>query len=64
MRYSWDREKNRRNLIRHGIAFDDAVRIFDGPTVEKVDDRFDYRESRDLCSWLGERLGSYSGLYG
>jgi uncharacterized DUF497 family protein len=46
MRYSWDREKNRRNLIRHGIAFEDAKRIFDGPTVEKVDDRFDYGEIR------------------
>ena len=46
MRYSWDREKDRRNLNRHGIAFEDAVRIFDGPTVEKVDDRFDYDEVR------------------
>ena len=46
MRYSWDREKNRHNLIRHGIAFADAVQIFDGPTVEKVDDRFDYGEIR------------------
>jgi hypothetical protein len=40
------REKNRRNLVLHGIAFEDARRIFDGPTVEKVDDRFDYGEIR------------------
>ena len=46
MRYSWDEEKNRSNLARHGIAFEDALRIFDGPTVEKVDDRFDYGEIR------------------
>jgi uncharacterized protein len=46
MRYSWDEEKNRGNLARHGIAFEDALRIFDGPTVEKVDDRFDYGEIR------------------
>ena len=46
MRYSWNKEKNIRNLNRHGIAFADAVRIFDGPTVEKVDDRFDYGEIR------------------
>jgi uncharacterized protein len=46
MRYSWDREKNRRNIVRHRIAFEDAVRIFDGATVEKVDDRFDYGENR------------------
>ncbi len=46
MRYSWDEEKNRRNAMLHGIAFEDAARIFDGPTVEKEDDRFDYGERR------------------
>ena len=46
MRYSWDREKNRRNIVRHEIAFEDAAKIFDGPTVEKTDDRFDYGETR------------------
>jgi len=46
MRYSWDEEKNRRNLALHGIAFEDAKRIFEGPTVERVDDRFDYGETR------------------
>jgi uncharacterized DUF497 family protein len=46
MRYSWNEEKNRRNLARHGIAFEEGARIFDGPTVEKVDDRFDYGETR------------------
>ena len=42
----WDRRKGRSNLTRHGIAFEDAIRIFDGPTLEKVDDRFEYREIR------------------
>ena len=46
MRYVWDRTKNRGNLRRHGIAFEDAARIFDGPTLEQVDDRFDYGETR------------------
>jgi uncharacterized DUF497 family protein len=46
MRYSWDEDKNRRNIERHGIAFEDAKRIFDGPTLERVDDRFDYGETR------------------
>jgi uncharacterized DUF497 family protein len=46
MRYSWDEEKNRRNLELHAIAFQDAARIFEGPTVERVDDRFDYGEPR------------------
>ena len=30
----------------HGIAFEDAARIFEGPTVEQVDDRFNYGEVR------------------
>jgi uncharacterized DUF497 family protein len=46
MRYSWDKEKNRRNLELHGIVFEDAARIFEGPTVERVDERFDYGERR------------------
>lgn len=46
MRYSWDEHKNRRNLDLHGISFQDASRIFKGPTVERVDDRFDYPEPR------------------
>jgi uncharacterized protein len=46
MRYSWDARKNRSNIARHRIAFEDAKRIFEGPTVEKVDDRFDYGEVR------------------
>jgi uncharacterized DUF497 family protein len=46
MRYRWDEEKNSRNLELHGIAFEDAARIFEGPTVERLDDRFYYGERR------------------
>lgn len=46
MNYVWDPKKNRRNVARHGIAFEDAVRVFEGPTLEKVDDRFEYGEVR------------------
>jgi uncharacterized DUF497 family protein len=46
MRYSWDERKNRSNIANHAVAFGDAKRIFKGPTVEKVDDRFDYGEVR------------------
>jgi uncharacterized DUF497 family protein len=42
----WDEGKNRANIKRHGIAFEDAQRIFGGPTVERVDDRFEYGEVR------------------
>ena len=42
MRYIWDEQKNRSNIARRGIAFEDAKRIFEGPTVERGDDRFNY----------------------
>jgi len=56
MRYTWEEEKNRRNIVLHGIAFEDAKRIFEGPTVERVDDRFDYGEIRVYA------LGLVNGL--
>ena len=46
MRYTWTQEKNRSNLQKHRIAFEDAKRIFEGLTVERVDNRFDYGEIR------------------
>jgi len=46
MRYTWNNEKNHLNIRRHGIDFEDAKQIFEGPTVERVDDRFDYGEVR------------------
>jgi len=46
MSHAWDARKNRQNLARHGIAFEDAVRIFEGPTLERMDDRFEYGEPR------------------
>lgn len=46
MRFTWDPDKNLANIRRHAIAFSDANRIFEGPTVERVDDRFSYGEIR------------------
>ena len=46
MTCAWDPKKNRRNIALHGVAFEDAAGIFDGPTLERVDDRFEYGEVR------------------
>jgi uncharacterized protein len=46
MRFTWDLAKNAATVRRHGIAFRDAAQIFDGPTVERVGDRYDYGEMR------------------
>lgn len=56
MNYVWDRRKSQSNLTRHGIAFGDAVRIFEGPTLEKMDDRFDYGESRVYAIGIANSL--------
>lgn len=42
MEYVWDENKNRSNIDKHGIDFIDAVRIFEGETLEQEDRRFDY----------------------
>ena len=46
MIFTWNPDKNAANINRHKIAFDDAKLIFDGITVEKVDNRYDYAETR------------------
>ncbi len=56
MQYFWEESKNRRNVLLHGIAFEDAVRIFEGPTIERIDDRFEYGEVRIYA------IGVVSGL--
>jgi uncharacterized DUF497 family protein len=45
IKYIWVEKKNRRNLSLHGISFEDAIGVFEGATVERVDDRFDYGET-------------------
>jgi len=52
MRFAWDPAKNAANVRRHGIAFQDAARIFGGPTVERIDNRFEYGEVRTYAIGL------------
>jgi uncharacterized DUF497 family protein len=46
VRFTWDPDKNLVNIRRHAIALADAARIFEGPIVERIDDRFEYGEVR------------------
>ena len=48
MEFEWDEDKNQTNIAKHGIGFDTAQLIFDGPTVDWIDDRKDYGEERIL----------------
>ncbi len=46
MKCDWDAAKNRSNFIKHGLRFEDAEQVFEGPCATFVDDRFDYGEER------------------
>lgn len=44
--FEWDPVKAHTNLRKHGVSFPAAARIFEGPTLERPDDREDYGEER------------------
>ncbi len=46
MQFEWDDDKNQRNIEKHGVSFELAVGIFEGPRLERIDDRQDYGETR------------------
>jgi uncharacterized DUF497 family protein len=46
LRFTWDPEKNARNVRARKLAFEAASKIFDGPVAERLDDRFHYDEPR------------------
>jgi len=52
MSFEWDEEKNLENKRKHGISFEEAKQIFDGPVITKDDDRFSYGEERSISLGL------------
>lgn len=56
MAFEWDDEKNQSNIEKHGIQFEDAQKIFDGPVLTQMDDRNDYGEVRETS------LGQLNGM--
>ena len=48
MDFEWDEAKNKANLAKHGIAFEEAALIFRGLTLTEIDDRQDYGEKREI----------------
>ena len=47
MQYEWDEAKNRKNVAKHRLSFEDAESVFSGPCVTFEDDRFDYGDVGD-----------------
>ena len=48
MDFAWDADKDADNQAKHGISFEEATQIFDGPILTKIDDRADYGEVREI----------------
>lgn len=49
MRFEWDEQKRRSNILKHGFDFRDAWKVFNFPMLVALDDRQDYGEDR----WIG-----------
>jgi uncharacterized DUF497 family protein len=47
--FEWDEEKSEKNFRERDFYFDDAIGIFEGLVVDKVDDRYDYGETRHIA---------------
>ena len=56
MRYLWDEAKRQANLIKHGLDFADAEKVFAGPMMLFEDVRQDYGEQRMIGIGLLETL--------
>jgi uncharacterized DUF497 family protein len=37
-KFEWDNDKNTRNLAKHGISFEEASTIFEGPVLTDADE--------------------------
>ena len=49
MRFEWDENKNRSNISKHGIDFEQAKKIFEDPNLLTYEDaRFSYGEIREI----------------
>lgn len=46
MRFEWDEAKNKANLKKHDLSFEDVGLVFSGPILTVEDERRDYGEQR------------------
>ena len=48
MKFEWDEQKNRINIQKHGISFEDAKAIFEDVRITADDTRQSYGEMRNI----------------
>ena len=56
MRFTWDSRKSEANLDERGFDFAFATLIFDGPTLERHDNRQDYGEMRIVALGIADGI--------
>ena len=39
VRFEWDEKKDRTNIVKHGVGFDEATQVFSDPNVIVREDR-------------------------
>jgi uncharacterized protein len=55
MNYEWDENKAALNVVKHGVAFDEAITVFDDPLyVDFYDPDHSYEEHRFIL--LGQSI--------
>lgn len=48
MEFEWDDNKNQANINKHGISFEQAQRIFEGFTLDFIDECRGHNEVREI----------------
>jgi uncharacterized protein len=56
VRFTWDPDKSQLNLRERGFDFAFDTLLFDGPTVERVDNRLDYGENRVIAIGVADGI--------
>jgi uncharacterized DUF497 family protein len=52
MKFDWDEDKNKQNIVKHGVDFKSATQIFKGVTLDFIDHRHNYGEEREISIGL------------
>ena len=52
MQFEWDNQKEKSNLEKHSISFNDAKKVFESVRFILVDTRMDYGEERIVTTGL------------
>lgn len=54
--FEWDEEKNKKNIKKHGISFEQAITVFLDPNVLTVPDPYSDEDRWDAIGFVGTIL--------